>query len=328
MTFCLGATYSQDVAFSQFYASPLYLNPAMAGTGYGPRITLNYRNQWPGIGDGISAGYTTYMAGYDQHIDALSGGIGVYLLADQIADGILKDVTAALMYSVQIKLSRKFAMKMGIQGSYTNRRLDWDRLSFNDQIDPITGFFDEFGVPNPTNEPRPADLSLGYFDMGAGMLFFSPKSYGGVAVQHILQPRETFQADDNSRRKLRFNAHAGTVIKTNERNNVFFSPNIMYTYQSNFNQIALGMYFNYQFMYGGLWYRHTFENSDAVMFLVGINKGPIRFGYSYDITLSKLSGNSGGAHEISITIRPKGGDNSINPNNRAGLIECPAILNF
>lgn len=322
------STFAQDVVFSQFYASPLYLNPALAGTAYGPRITLNYRNQWPGIGDGMSAGFVTYMAGYDQHIDAIGGGIGAYIYADQIADGILKDITASLMYSGQIKLSRKFAMKMAIQGSFTNRRLDWDRLRFTDQINPVSGFFDEFGVPNPTFEPRPADLGLSYFDLGAGLLFFSPKSYGGVAVQHLLQPSETFESDNQSKRSIRLTAHGGSVIYTNERNNVFFSPNLLYSYQNRYHQIAGGMYFNYQFMYGGLWYRHTISNSDAVIFMVGVNKGPIRFGYSYDVTISKLAGSSGGAHELSLTIRPKGNDNSINPNNRAGLIECPAILNF
>lgn len=328
ITLSVATSFAQDAVFSQFYASPLYLNPAMAGTGYGPRINLAYRNQWPAISDGMTAGYVTYMAGYDQHIDAISGGIGAYLYADQVADGILKDVTAAIMYSAQIKLSRKFAMKMGIQGSFTNRQLDWDRLTFTDQIDPVSGFFDEFGVPNPTNEPRPADLGISFFDMAAGLLFFSPRSYGGVAVHHLLQPSETFQADDQSKRKMRLTAHGGTVIYTNEQYNVFLSPNILYSYQDRFHQLAGGMYFNYQFLYGGLWYRHTFGNSDAVIVQAGVNKGIIRFGYSYDITLSRLAGNSGGAHELSLTIRPKGSDNSIMPNNQAGLLECPAILGF
>ena len=39
---------SQDPAFSQFYANPLYMNPAMAGVEGPPKVYLGYRNQWPG----------------------------------------------------------------------------------------------------------------------------------------------------------------------------------------------------------------------------------------------------------------------------------------
>ena len=41
------STKAQDATFSQFYANPTYLNPALAGSGICPRVSLNYRNQWP-----------------------------------------------------------------------------------------------------------------------------------------------------------------------------------------------------------------------------------------------------------------------------------------
>src|SRR6185295_17434324 len=63
----LGDLLAQDPEFTQFYANPLYLNPAFAGTARCPRICLNYRNQWPGI----SGTYVTYSASYDQHFDAI-----------------------------------------------------------------------------------------------------------------------------------------------------------------------------------------------------------------------------------------------------------------
>jgi len=64
--------FAQDPIFSQFYANPLYLNPAMAGSSVCPRLIFNYRNQWPAI----SGTYITYNASYDQYVDNISGVSG------------------------------------------------------------------------------------------------------------------------------------------------------------------------------------------------------------------------------------------------------------
>ena len=63
-TYCL----AQDPQFTQFYANPLYLNPAFAGSTRCPRVGLNYRNQWPSL----NKAYITESASYDQHFDAIA----------------------------------------------------------------------------------------------------------------------------------------------------------------------------------------------------------------------------------------------------------------
>ena len=69
---------AQDPAFSQFYSNPLYLNPAFAGSSRCPR-SLNYRDQWPGIG----RTFITTSASYDQHIQAIGGGLGILVSQDK-----------------------------------------------------------------------------------------------------------------------------------------------------------------------------------------------------------------------------------------------------
>ena len=76
---------AQDPAFSQFYANPLYLNPAFAGTNICPRVNLNYRDQWPGIG----RTYVTTSVSWDKHIQAIGGGLGVIVSQDK-ADKAIK----------------------------------------------------------------------------------------------------------------------------------------------------------------------------------------------------------------------------------------------
>ena len=81
-----GDAYSQDPQFSQFYANPLYLNPAFAGSARCARFNLNYRNQWPAI----SGNFVTYSASYDQHLYPLQGGIGAIMYLDRAGNGTLQ----------------------------------------------------------------------------------------------------------------------------------------------------------------------------------------------------------------------------------------------
>ena len=76
--------FAQDPEFTQFYANPLYLNPAFAGTGRCPRIIMNYRNQWPELGDGPNGGFVTYGISYDQHIEKLHGDMKLQVLQEKM----------------------------------------------------------------------------------------------------------------------------------------------------------------------------------------------------------------------------------------------------
>src|SRR5215475_728917 len=75
----VGAVTAQDPQFSQFYAAPLYLNPAMAGSTGQARAGINYRNQWPAI----DANFTTMSAYFDYYIEDKNSGVGVLLTRDQ-----------------------------------------------------------------------------------------------------------------------------------------------------------------------------------------------------------------------------------------------------
>ena len=58
---------AQDIHFSQFYLSPLNLNPAMTGVmNCNVRLVGNYRNQWSSVLK--SYAYNTYSVSYDQRV--------------------------------------------------------------------------------------------------------------------------------------------------------------------------------------------------------------------------------------------------------------------
>ena len=74
---------AQDPQFSQFYAAPLYLNPAFAGSTGQARVGMNYRNQWPAI----DANFNTISAYADFYLEDINSGVGALITRDR--EGVL-----------------------------------------------------------------------------------------------------------------------------------------------------------------------------------------------------------------------------------------------
>ncbi len=295
---------AQDPQFTQFYANPLYLNPAFAGTAKCPRFCFNYRNQWPNL----SGTYVTYAASYDQHFDVLAGGIGAQVYTDNQAKGTLRTTSFSLMYSYQAVINREFSLKFGIQAGGFQKILDRTKLNFGDMIDARRGFVWNTAETVPNQNKVNADFS-------AGMLGYSKNYFFGFAAHHITQPDEGLLGV--SKLPAKFTGHAGAIIPLEKGNESYLSPNILFQAQQRFQQLNLGLYYVKGAFVAGLWYR----NQDAVIALVGIQNQFFKFGYSYDVTISKLSGNTAGSHEISLQVqlecRPK--------KKKYRTISCPSF---
>lgn len=290
-------SHAQDPAFSQFYANPLYLNPAFAGSVVCPRVITNYRNQWPSI----TGTFVTYNASYDQHIDKISGGIGILINSDRQGEGTITTNSFSGIYSYRLEVSRSFSIKAAIQASYVDRRLAWEKLTFGDMIDPRYGF-----VRN-TLETQGSD-NTSYLDFSTGIIGYTENFYTGVAIHHLTEPEEGFITIHKIPMKL--TAHAGAIIDLQKRKSrtrgiedITLSPNILFQKQMDFNQLNYGFYINWYPFVNGIWFRQNFNNSDALIFLAGIQQSSFKFGYSYDLTVSKLTNVTGGAHEISFSLQ-------------------------
>ncbi len=324
--------FAQDVEMSQYFSAPLHLNPALAGVSYGPRVTLNYRNQWSSLGDGFNGGYASYMAGFDMHIDKIRAGVGVQFVGDLVSNGLYGSYKASVMYSQQIKFNRKMAMKIGIQGTYIHTQIRWNDLTWSDMINPYTGFYNNVNAPNATSEPNPGKTSTDRGDMGAGFVFFTEKLYVGFAANNLFLRKESVTGTNSDAVPTRFVVHFGANLnvrhKHETRYNIWVSPNVLFVNQGRAFQIQGSFLTGISFMYFGLGYRNAVYNSDAVIGYLGIRKGKFRVGYSYDYTISKLMGKTGGTHELSFTFNWTGDDNSLNSKRNKNYLPCPDILNF
>lgn len=298
------AALAQDPLFSQFYANPLYTNPAFAGSSGNIRVCMIARDQFSALRNN----YRTAAVSLDAQVNALSGGIGGMATMDVSGDGFLTTSTFSAIYAYSVPLSRKVTMRAGIQASYYQRVYDFNQFKFGDQID------DQLGFVFPTAENRGSErIQLPNF--GTGILVYSNKLYGGFAIHNITEPNQSFynQTSSNEEFKLprRYTLNAGANIYLTksryEEQNIVLSPNILYLQQRNFNQLNLGFYVKKQVLTAGLWYRQTSKNSDAVILLVGLKFPKFRVGYSYDITVSDARTATQGSHELSMAfeIKPK-----------------------
>jgi type IX secretion system PorP/SprF family membrane protein len=309
----------QDPIFSQFYSNPLYLNPALAGTDDCARLMFNYRNQWPSLDNN----FTTYSASADRYFKALSGGLGLLVTSDNIGKGMLNTTRISAIYSVHLRLSREMELNAGFEGTVHQQKLNYDQLIFRDMIDPSTGTI------NPGNSTeKPVDnTQLTIPDFSAGlMLGISKKYYLGIAAHHLTQPALKFYNSSNDNFLYRkFTVHGGARIDlggasyNRQDNNFVLSPNVLYQFQQRAQQINFGIYIEKKPLVAGVWYRYNVDNSDGAIFLVGITQNWFRFGYSYDVTLSRLKGTTGGAHEVSLTLMV----NCNKKRNKPGAIKCP-----
>jgi len=287
--------FAQDPTFTQFYSNPIYLNPALAGSIGCPRVSMNYRNEWPQL----TGNYVTYSMAYDSYVKSISGGLGIIATHDVQARGTISTTMVGGIYSYNLKVNRKFSIMFGARAAYYQKYLDWSKLTFGDMIDPRRGFIYQTGdVPRGTGR-------RGFFDASAGMVAYTKNFYAGLAVHHLNRPDESMILGQ-SRLPMRFTAHAGANIKIGNKgrysNNTSLMPNIIYQYQNGFQELSIGTYLKYENFTVGAWYR----NKDAFILSFGINTDNFRVGYSYDITVSKLGqGVSGGSHEVSLGFNLK-----------------------
>ncbi|HPH46559.1 MAG TPA: type IX secretion system membrane protein PorP/SprF [Chryseolinea sp.] len=294
---------AQDPEFSQYYAAPLYLNPAFSGTATDHRFIANHRNQWPSI----TQGFVTYAFSYDYNMDHLNSGLGFLLTTDKAGTANLKSTTLNFQYAYKVSLSDKWVLSSGINFGVGFRNVDFNKLIFGDQL-----AFDATGT-TPSDDPVFSNLqSTTYFDFGGGILVYSRKFWLGFSAAHLNKPNRSL-LDEEAMIPIKASLHGGVRIPL--YNGVFkkdriasIAPSFVYKQQGKFDQLDIGTYFFYEPVVVGLWYRgipiqqdvNDNMNHDAVVVILGFQMQKIELTYSYDITVSKLGPNSGGSHELAL----------------------------
>ncbi|MFT3679353.1 MAG: PorP/SprF family type IX secretion system membrane protein [Ferruginibacter sp.] len=304
----LSATaFSQDPHFSQFFASPLTLNPAFTGKFDGQlRLAANHRDQWPSI----PKAYVTTSASLDFSIlkskiptgDVF--GIGISGLSDQSADAALKLNYGSISLSYHRALDEDGYNTIGggFQATFSSVTLDRNKLTFEDQLTAN-------GFTNPTQETFGNGTNQNYMDMNAGLLYSGSSNglnnyYVGVSVYHINKPSLSF-IDKTWNLASRMTIHGGGAFPITEMLTV--NTSAIYQMQNKASEFVFGGAIeaglnkeatNPTSVFAGAWMRVN----DAVIPYIGIETGGLRIGASYDVNISSLKAAtaSRGGSEFSI----------------------------
>ena len=316
---------AQDPNFSQFFASPLTLNPALTGKFDGSfRVAGNYRNQWPTINNV----YVTKTLSLDfgilknkiAEVDQM--GAGILGVTDIAGDGVLITNYAggSLSYHKGLDEDGLKQLGVGFQGAYVSKRLDVSKVTFADQLTPL-GFT---GITNEIFDSK--QINIGYFDLNAGVLFNGSTDgynnfYVGASMYHLNRPKESFQGGQyvlNTRTTLQ----AGGRIPVGAYNYIHLAAN--HSMQANAHNTVVGGAFSYNVnhneddpvnVYAGAWYRI----GDAAIPYFGLEFKGFHIGASYDVNTSllKTASQQRGGMEISLIYIKKPSD----PNLKK--LSCP-----
>lgn len=329
LTLVLATTLShlsaQDKHFSQFWASPIQLNPAFTGKFDGDlRVAGNYRNQWPDINNA----FVTQAASVDFGImknkisEIDNWGVGIAAYNDRSASGVLQDKTISFStaYHKGLDEDGNHQIGVGVQASMREKSLTTtsDKLQFGDMLSP-NGWQ---GISSDVLANK--SLRARTFDLSAGVLYNGSTNennnfYVGVSMYHINRPKESFLGA-NYLANPRLTTYAGGYFAVNDRTTIYGSA--LHSQQAKASETlaggAVGITPNPEALkpstiFGGVWARF----GDAVIPYVGLEVGDYRFGFTYDVNTSSLrtASNSRGGIELSLIYIRR-------PNKEKG-IPCP-----
>ena len=299
---------AQDPQFSQYYAAPLYLNPALTGINQLGRAGVNYRNQWPSL----PVGFETYSFFFDYNIDEYNSSLGLIVNTDQEGRLGLRSTSIGAIYAYEAQLNYRWTFRPAIQITYYQRDLNFNNLTFGDQ-------FDNTGLVRPTSsEVFNSGFSASFLDFSTGGIMYTPRLWLGISIHHLSEPNQSITGGEAPLRK-KFSLHGGykfyfSDFNATARNTGYrersFTPSFNYKGQDDFDQLDIGVYLTLEPVIFGLWYRgipvKTFRgvaSNEAIIAMAGFTMGQTTIGYSFDYTISELSIGTGGAHEVSLTYQ-------------------------
>lgn len=308
--FFLGLTvlsFAQDKHFSQFYAAPHLLNPAIAGLFDGRyRGMVNYRTQWASL---ANEPFTTTGAAVDgnfklfkrsQYPDKL--GIGVMLFSDKVGEQAYStdQISFTGAFHKALDYGGRQMLTAGYQLSIVQKSINYNEITFHDQFNGLDGYTLSTLENLPINNITYADMAIGvFYSMQVNDKF---SFHAGGSLNHVNAPDASFYENPDiqpDRIAMKSTIQGGARYQISKQYD--FEPRVIILLQGDHREIDAGANFRIalddyasQNLYLGLYFRPVGDVTgelalDAIIPMVAYRYENIQVGLSYDINTSTLS---------------------------------------
>ncbi|MCZ2339002.1 MAG: PorP/SprF family type IX secretion system membrane protein [Chitinophagales bacterium] len=299
-------TNAQDPHFSQFYTSPLTMNPAAAGMYTGTfRISTVYRDQWRSALDNplrtfSASGDVKFDVKYNKNSQPDFVALGITFFGDRVStyDYNTNQIVLTTAYHRLLDAKTKQYLGIGFQGGIMQKSVNYEDLTFQDQYNAVDGY--TFGTAEnlPVNNRAFADLSIGLyytvspvkdlnFNAGLGYFHFNKPNLSFYNSEDVIDPN-TVKTDILH---PKWSGHVSASIRTGDFLQVQPRANVLI--QGAHAEINLGSNFRYkisktsgQYLHLGAHLRGV-NNIDrpgleSVILMAGFELSNFILGFSYD----------------------------------------------
>lgn len=313
--------FSQDPSFSQVENTRFYVHSSDTYLRSGIELQAAFRSQWNRIPGAFN---TSFLSVFYQH-EKMRTGFGFKYMSDKEGIGALRtdDIKLVTRYNIlPVVSNRPRALYVSIEAGYIRKSIDWSRLVFSDQIDPVWGIYQGSSIQPPDR------INSGFFDAT-----FSTTFRDKIRINQINYPYSisaswrhmAFEKDESlmkigTRLPGIFTATFSGIIAPSKFYRIpLLKPVIRYEHQFNLKRIVFGSLIgivndeHQETIYSGLYYSSQFNpftplNTNGLVFMVGyekvINRTLMSFAYSYDLNNGGLgAAGSSGSHELTLNIQ-------------------------
>lgn len=300
-----------DPHFSQYYAHPLWLNPALTGVTDGEyRVSLNAKQQW----GAISNSFLTGGASFDMApVKNLAFGA---MVLNQNAGDISYNHLSALVsgaYRIHFGQTGLNMINFGLQAGILNKSFNPSKITLGSQYNPVTGYDPGLGISESfaSSNTLVPDVNFGimYFDGNPDQRV---NVFGGAMAAHLTRPVDKFLGN-SVRMPIRYAAHGGARVRVTEVLDI--TPNALYMRQGNAREIAAGAYAQYMLNNDSdLLFGSNYRVDDSAIAFFGLHINNMVFGLSYDFNTSSLNRVTGSRGGLELSVSFTGRKGILGPN--------------